>query len=79
MTKKLQKSMETSKEKALGNFIGQIGEIQDRLAELQTFANDHMGYSPDEINWGHVGTAEHFLARLTELTDCAYKRGEYAE
>jgi len=66
-------------EKALGRFIGIIGEINERLAELQNFADEHMGYAPDNINWGHVGTASHFLKELTELTDIAYKRGEYAE
>ncbi len=66
-------------EKALENFIGQIGEIKERLAELEAFTDDHMGYNPEDINWGHVGTAGWFLERLTELTDCAFKRGEYAE
>lgn len=66
-------------EKALDKFMGQICEINERLSELQKFADDHMGYLPDEINWGHVGTAGWFLEKLTELMDCAYKRGEYAE
>ena len=79
MKKDLQKTLQASKEKALDKFIGQIGEIQERLAELQTFADDHMGYDPDSVNWGDVGTAGWFLERLTELTDSAYKRGEYAE
>ena len=64
---------------ALDNFIGIIGEINDRLAELQTYANDHMGYHPDDINWAHVGTASRFLATLTELTDLAFNRGEYSK
>jgi hypothetical protein len=66
-------------EKALGEFMGQIAEIRERLAELQTFVDDHMGYDSDGINWSHVGTAEHFLSELTALTDFAYRRGEYAE
>jgi len=69
----------TRKEEALGRFLGTITEINERLAELKAFADDHMGYNPDEINWGHVGSAAHFLKGLTELTDSAYKRGEYAE
>ena len=68
-----------TKEKALDRFVGQIGEINERLAELQTFAEDHMGYNPDEINWGHVGTAGYFLERLNELADFAFQRGEYAK
>lgn len=64
---------------ALDSFIATISEMTDRLDELKEFAENHMDYDPDSINWGHVGTAQHFLAALTELTDQAYKRGEYAE
>jgi hypothetical protein len=63
-------------ETALDRFIGIIGETDDRLEELKTFFDEHMKYSPEDINWGHVGTATHFLERLTELTDIVYKRGE---
>ena len=73
------KNTRITNEKALGRFIEQIGEINARLAELQTFANDHLGYDPDSVNWGHVGTAGYFLEKLTELTDAAFKRGEHAE
>ena len=78
-TNDLRTAMAASHEKALSKFMEQMGEINERLSELQVFADEHMGYSPDEINWGHVGTAGSILETLTELTDCAYKRGEYAE
>ena len=64
---------------ALDSFIVTIAEINDRLDELKEYAENHMGYEPDSINWGHVGSARDFLAKLTELTDCVYGRGEYAE
>lgn len=67
------------KKTAQDSFIGIITEINDRLDELKTYAEDHMGVDPDSINWGHVGNAQQLLAALTELTDQAYKRGEYAE
>jgi hypothetical protein len=66
-------------EEALGRFMGTIAEINERLAELKEFADDHMGYQPEEITHGHVGSAAHFLSKLTELTDMAYKRGEYTD
>jgi hypothetical protein len=66
-------------EKALDRFIGAIGAIRDRLEELTAYADDHMGYNPDDINWGHVGTADYMLEKLTALTDLAYGRGEYAK
>ena len=66
-------------EKALGAFIGTIGEIQARLAELNAYMDNHKDTDPEGSNWGHVGDATYFLTALTELTDRAFKRGEYAE
>lgn len=64
---------------ALDSFITIIAEMNDRLDELKAFAENHMNVDPDSVNWGHVGSAQHFLDALTELTDKAYGRGEYAE
>jgi hypothetical protein len=66
-------------EKALEAFTGVVAETQEKLAELSTYFDDHMEYDPDEINWGHVGSATYFLTELTELVNRAYRRGEYAE
>jgi len=66
-------------EEMLSAFVSKVAEIQERLAELKEFADEHLGYNPDEIDWGHIGTAEGFLRDLTELTDRAYNRGEYAK
>ena len=77
--KKNTNNTETRKEEALGRFMGTIAEINERLEELKEFFGDHMGYSPEDVNWGHVGSAEHFLKGLAEFTDQAYKRGEHAE
>ena len=38
-----------------------------------------MENDPEDINWGHVGTAGYYLEKLTELPDHAYGRGEYAK
>jgi len=73
------KYVRASSRSVLDEFITTLGDINDRLQELQSHADDHMGYDPDNINWAHVGTAQHFLKELTELTDLAYGRGEYAE
>jgi len=69
MKKSLQDNLKVSQEQALEKFMSQIGEINGKLAELQEFADEHMGYHPDDINWGHVGTAGWFLEKLTEITD----------
>jgi hypothetical protein len=65
------------KEKALMAFMEKIAEAKERLEELQGFVDNHMEYSPDDINWGHVGSAGWLVEKLTEATDWAFKRGEY--
>ena len=44
---------------------------QNRCRSIET--------SPDEINWGHVGTLNHYRAKLREITDMAFSEGEHAE
>jgi len=66
-------------EKALGAFMAKIAEAQTLLAELQAHVDDHMGASPEEINYGHVGSAGYMVEKLTELTDWALGRGEHAQ
>jgi hypothetical protein len=66
-------------EKALAAFMGTVVEARERLVGLTAYMDDHMGYDPEGIDWGHVGDATYFLTELAELTDRAFKRGEYAE
>ena len=66
-------------EKPLSIFIAKVAEAQERLAELTAFLDDHMHKTPDEISWGSAGDAGYMVEKLTELTDWAFKRGEYAQ
>lgn len=68
-----------NKEAALAAFIGKKAEIDEMLARLQTLSDDHFNAHPDEINWGHVGTLNHYRAKLREISDMAFKEGEHAE
>jgi hypothetical protein len=49
------------------------------LERLAALSADHFETSPDEINWGHVGTLNHYSAKLREITDMAFREGEHAE
>lgn len=49
-----------NKEAALSAFIGKKAEIDEMLARLTSLSDDHFNAHPDEINWGHVGTLEHY-------------------
>ena len=55
--------------KALAAYMNEISKIQETLAALQAHADDHFGTTPDDINWGHAGSAEHVNQKLKEITD----------
>lgn len=75
---RLQAWKEAQHEKALPVFMDTVAEIRERLEELSCYFEDFMETDPDEITFAHVGSAEFYLEKLTELTDSAFKRGEYA-
>jgi len=65
--------------KAIDAFIAAKTEIDAMLARLAALSADHFETHPDEINWGHVGTLNHYRAKLREISDMAFKEGEHAE
>ena len=68
----------TDNAKALDAFLAAKFEVDAMLERLATLSFDHFATSPDEINWGHVGTLNHYRAKLREITDSAFKEGEHA-
>ncbi len=68
-----------NREAALSAFIAKKAEIDEMLARLQALSDDHFETHPDEINWGDVGTLEHYASLLKRITDSAFGEGEYAE
>jgi hypothetical protein len=64
---------------ALDAIIAAKTEIDAMLARLVAHSADHFGYSPEEVNWSHVGTLDHYRARLREITDMAFCDGEHAD
>ncbi len=67
------------REAAINAFIGKKAEIDDMLARLQSLSDEHSNCQPAEINWGHVGTLEHYASLLKRITDSAFNEGEHAE
>lgn len=64
---------------ALTAFIEKKAEIDAMLARLQGLSDDHFNAHPDEINWGHVGTLEHYASLMKRITDSAFGEGEFAD
>lgn len=69
----------TSRDYAIDAFLAKKAEIDTMLARLQTLSDEHFGVSPDEVNWGHVGTLGHYAELLKRITDAAFHEGEHAE
>ena len=68
----------TDNTKTLDAFIAAKTEIDAMLERLAALSADHFETHPDEINWGHVGTLEHYASLLRRITDAAFKEGEHA-
>ena len=72
-------SRATDNSNALDAFLAAKADIDTMLARLAALSDDHFETNPDEINWGHVGTLNHYRDRLREITDSAFREGEHAE
>jgi hypothetical protein len=67
-----------SNDKAFDAFMTTKFQIDAMLDRLKTLSADHFETSPDEINWGDVGTLNHYASLLRQITDSAFKEGEHA-
>jgi hypothetical protein len=76
---RIETKAKSKRESALDAFIARKSEIDAMLARLTTLSADHFETSPDEINWGHVGTLGHYASLLKQITDMAFQEGEHAE
>ena len=68
-----------NKPQAIDAFLARKAEIDAMLERIKALSDDHFDTSPDEINWGHVGTLAHYAELLKRITDAAFKEGEHAE
>lgn len=60
-------------------FVATKAEIDAMLTRLADLSADHFHVAPDAVNWGHVGTLQHYAGLLQRLTDAAFGEGEHAE
>ncbi len=65
--------------KSLEAFLQQKARFDAMVAELQQMSADHFGVDPEDVLWGKTATLEHWNRRLASVTDCYFKRGEFAE
>jgi len=68
----------TDNSKARDAFMTTKFQIDAMLARLTALSDDHFNTHPDEIDWGDVGTLNHYASLLCQITDSAFKEGEHA-
>ena len=68
----------TDNSEALDAFLAAKFEIDAMLERLAALSAEHFDTHPDEIDWGDVGTLNHYRAKLREITDSAFGEGEHA-
>ena len=71
--------MPKTNDAALAAFIAAKTDIDGMLGRLAALSADHFECGPEDVNWGHVGTLDHYRARLREITDMAFREGEHAD
>jgi len=68
-----------NQQKSLEAFLQQKARFDAMVAELQRMRADHFGANPESVLWGKTATLEHWNSRLASVTDCYFRRGEFAE
>jgi hypothetical protein len=76
---RIEAKAKSNRERALDAFMTRKAEIDMMLARLAALSADHLDTSPEEFNWGHVGTLGHYASLLRQITDMAFNEGEHAE
>lgn len=71
--------MPKTNDAALAAFISAKTELDEMLERLAGLSADHFECNPEDVNWGHVGTLDHYRARLREITDMVFREGEHAD
>ena len=64
--------------KALGAIVSAKFEIDTMLDRLKSLSAEHFDTLPNEIDWGHVGTLNHYSSLLRQITNSTFKEGEHA-
>ena len=67
-----------NQEKSLATFLAKKAEFDALLAELQQASDDHFGADPEAALWGETAWLADATAKLKEITDQHFRRGEYS-
>lgn len=63
---------------ALQAFLRHLNSIEDSIKRIDGAAKDHFFTNPDDLNWGDVGSVEHYAHELKLICDQIFNEGEHA-
>ncbi len=69
---------EANQQRSLSAFMAKKAEFDALLAELTQASDDHFGADPDAVLWGETAWLADATAKLKEVADQHFRRGEYA-
>jgi hypothetical protein len=67
-----------NQERSLAAFLAKKAEFDILLAELQQASADHFGADPEMVLWGEAAWLSDATAKLKNIADQHFRRGEYA-
>jgi hypothetical protein len=68
-----------NQERSLAAFLAKKAEFDALLAELQQASDDHFGADPEAVLWGETAWLADATAKLKEIADQHFRRGEYTQ
>ena len=67
-----------NQERSLAAFLAKKAEFDALLAELTQASAEHFGADPETVLWGETAWLSDATAKLKDIADAHFHRGEYA-
>lgn len=71
-------SQQINRQRSHDAFLARKAAFDALLVELRRMSEDQFGADPDAVLWDHAETLGFYNAQLRRVTDCHFRRGEYA-
>ena len=66
-----------NQENSVASFVAKKAEFDALLAELQQASEQHFGANPKTVIWGETAWLSDATAKLKDIADKHFRRGEY--
>jgi hypothetical protein len=78
MTETTMTKREANQQRSLEAFLAKKAEFDALLAELQQASDDHFGADPEAVLWCEAAWLTDATAKLKDVADQHFRRGEYS-